>query len=54
MSNDFAKKKLLENLETEGIGSSKVLDAIKKVPSILLPNLGVVDAKRIESKVYEI
>ena len=28
--------------------------AIKKVPSILLPNLGVVDAKRIESKVYEI
>ena len=32
MSNDFAKKKLLENLETEGIGSSKVLDAIKKVP----------------------
>ena len=26
------KKKLLENLETEGIGSSKVLDAIKKVP----------------------
>ena len=32
MSNDFAKKKLLENLETEGISSSKVLDAIKKVP----------------------
>ena len=32
MSNDFAKKKLLENLVTEGISSSKVLDAIKKVP----------------------
>lgn len=28
--------------------------AIKKVPSILLPNLGVVDGNRIESKVYEI